>query len=101
MYSCTQCHSFFVQAKQMVAEKLTMLQGIVKKSLLAGIPPSTSHDIWSTQQANAFMSFTIHSIDEKFKLHVRGLGSTPFDGAHTADNIGNKLREMMMKTLNT
>lgn len=45
------------------------------------------------------ISFTIHYIDAEFRLKMLSLGAIPFNEAHTAENIVDKLRSLATHTL--
>lgn len=45
------------------------------------------------------ISFTIHYIDDAFRLKMLSLGAVPFNDTHTADNILEKLRSLATDTL--
>ena len=47
----------------------------------------------------SYISFVLHVIDRHYIMKEVDLGAVPFDVAHTSDNIFEKLKSLMSKTL--
>ena len=54
---------------------------------------SATTDLWSSLTAEPFISFTVHYIDENWKLHNRCLQTLYMPQAHTGINLADILRE--------
>ncbi|EGZ19404.1 hypothetical protein PHYSODRAFT_373558, partial [Phytophthora sojae] len=54
---------------------------------------SASTDIWTARSKRGFISFTLHYLDENFKMHCWILEIKPLPGKHDAYKIADALQE--------
>ena len=62
--------------------------------------PSITTDIWTSRKGEAYISATLHILDENYVAHTYSLGAVPFeDPSHTGENIAKVLLSIFQKTL--
>ena len=44
-------------------------------------------DVWTSKAVKSFVTYTVHSIDDQWRLQNYVLVTRMFDGRHTAENI--------------
>ena len=83
-----------------MVEKLSMLQTTLKDLENEKLQPAVTCDIWTNKaMKDSAISFTIHYIDQEFKMHMLSLGAIPFNETHTSENIVDKLTSLAEDTL--
>ena len=71
------------------------------ESLKKGVKPSVTTDIWSSRKGEAYISATLHTLDDALKMRTYSLGAVPFeDPHHMGENIAKVLSTIIEYTLN-
>ena len=85
-----------VHLMDVVRRKYAMAKEKLKRILVENKTKySLTTDIWTSFANNAYISLTIHFIDEYWEMKSYTLATYSFPEQHTGDNIVEKLKEVL------
>lgn len=87
-----------VPTRREVVDELAVLEHTARQGILESLKGqmvALTEDAWTSAATQAFLSLTVHYLDEDFSPVSLPLECTPFPGSHTADAIAAKTVEML------